>query len=209
MVWYQPQHFIVEDRDILLDAMRAHPFATLVSASDAEVDATHLPLVVERKEGGLRLLGHVARANPHWSRWRAGQLATAIFHGPNAYVAPAWYGARAAVPTWNYIAVHARGRIEVTHDSADKEGILKALIDRHDPAYRLQWDELDDGFREKMKGAIVGLSIAVEQLEGKFKLSQNRVPADQYAVRRAHADGDPGARELADWMQRLGIGSAD
>ncbi len=204
MTWYQPRHFAVADRAHLLELLRAHPFATLVSVHDGAPAFTHLPLEVDESPPGLRLLGHVAHANPHWSTWRDGDEVTAIFHGPNAYVAPAWYSAREAVPTWNYVVVHARGRISVTNDGEAKEHILKALIDRHDPPYRAQWDELDEEFREKMKRAIVGLTIEVDALEGKFKLSQNRPQEDRASVRAMHAQGDASARQLAEWMQRLG-----
>ncbi len=204
MTWYQPRQFVVTERAHLLAVLRAHPFATLVSVRDGAPAFTHLPLQAEESPGGLRLLGHVAHANPHWSTWRDGDEVTAIFHGPNAYVAPAWYATREAVPTWNYIVVHARGPIRVTHDSEAKEKILKALIDRHDPPYRAQWDELGEEFREKMKRGIVGLTIEVAQLEGKFKLSQNRAPEDRAAVRARHAQGDAQARLLAEWMKRLG-----
>jgi transcriptional regulator len=99
--------------------------------------------------------------------------------------------------------------LRVVDDSAGKERILKTLIDAHDPAYRAQWDvELTGEFRERMKSAIVGCEIAVERLEGKFKLSQNRPAPDQSAVRAAHARGDAQARLLSEWMQRLGIGAA-
>jgi transcriptional regulator len=205
MTWYQPRHFVVDDRAHLLALMRAHPFATLVSVADGSPGFTHLPLEAVQSEQGVRLLGHVAHGNPHWSLWKEGEEVAAIFHGPNAYVAPAWYSTRSAVPTWNYIVVHARGRISVTHDSAAKEHILKTLIDRHDPPYRTQWDELGEEFREKMKRGIVGLTIDVAQLEGKFKLSQNRPAEDRAAVKSAHAHGDAQARALSDWMQRLGI----
>ncbi len=205
MTWYQPRHFVVSDRAQLLAVLRAHPFATLVSVHDGAPAFTHLPLEAEEAGDGLRLLGHVAHANPHWSHWQDGDAVTAIFHGPNAYVAPAWYAAREAVPTWNYIVVHARGRIRITHDSAAKEEILKALIDRHDPPYRAQWDELGEEFREKMKRGIVGLAIEVDALEGKFKLSQNRPKEDRAAVLDRHARGDAQAQLLADWMRRLGL----
>ena len=205
MTWYQPRHFVVTDNAQLLAVLRAHPFATLVSVHDGAPAFTHLPLEAEEAGNQLRLLGHVAHANPHWSQWSDGDEVTAIFHGPNAYVAPAWYAAREAVPTWNYIVVHARGRIRITHDSAAKEKILKALIDRHDPPYRAQWDELGEEFREKMKRGVVGLTIEVAQLEGKFKLSQNRPQQDRAAVRERHARGDAQAQLLADWMQRLGL----
>jgi transcriptional regulator len=205
MTWYQPRHFVVTERAHLLHVMRAHPFATLVSVHAGAPAFTHLPLEVEAAADGLRLLGHVAHANPHGSMLHDGDEVTAIFHGPNAYVAPAWYATREAVPTWNYIAVHARGPIRLTHDSTAKERILKALIDRHDRPYRAQWDELGEEFREKMKRGIVGLTIEVAALEGKFKLSQNRSKEDQAAVRERHASGDAQARLLAQWMGRLGM----
>lgn len=205
MTWYQPRHFVVTERAHLLAVLRAHPFATLVSVRDGAPAFTHLPLEAEEAGNELRLLGHVAHANPHGSLLRDGDEVTALFHGPSAYVAPAWYATREAVPTWNYVVVHARGPIRVTHDSAAKERILKALIDRHDPPYRAQWDELGEEFREKMKRGIVGLTIEVHALEGKFKLGQNRSQEDRAAVQSMHAQGDAQARQLAEWMQRLGI----
>jgi transcriptional regulator len=205
MSLYQPSHFAVGNQATLIALIRERPLATLVSVADGRPNFTHLPLEVEETAAGLRLLGHVARANPHWSKWSDGVAVTAIFHGPDGYVSPSWYSAREAVPTWNYVVVHATGRIAVTHDSEAKERILKALIDRHDADYRRQWDELGEEFRERMKRAIVGLTIEVERLDGKFKLSQNRPAQDRAAVRAAHDAASP-APSLADWMQRLGIG---
>jgi transcriptional regulator len=205
MSLYQPSHFAVGDQATLIALMRERPLATLVSVADGEPSFTHLPLEVEESETRVRLLGHVARANPHWSKWSGGSMVTAIFHGPDGYVSPSWYSVREAVPTWNYIVVHAAGRLAVTHDAENKERILKALIGRHDDAYRPQWDELPETYREGMKRAIVGVTIEVERLDGKFKLSQNRPPQDRAAVRAAHAAAPP-APSLADWMHRLGIG---
>jgi len=205
MSLYEPPHFAVADQALLMALMRAHPLATLVSVQDGEPQFTHLPLDVEEGADGLRLLGHVARPNPHWKGWSEGAPVTAIFHGPDGYVSPSWYSVREAVPTWNYVVVHARGRVSVTHESEAKERILKTLIDRHDAAYRRQWDELDEEFREKMKRGIVGLSIAVEQLHGKFKLSQNRSAEDRQRVFSEMRAGGASARGLAEWMERLGI----
>ena len=205
MTLYQPSHFAVGDRATLVALMRERPLATLVSVANGEPSFTHLPLEVELADPGIRLLGHVARANPHWSQWSDGAEVTAIFHGPDGYVSPRCYAAREAVPTWNYIVVHAQGSIGITHDSAQKEHILKALIGRHDADYRRQWDELPETYREGMKRAVVGVTIEVERLDGKFKLSQNRPPQDRAAVRAAHAAAPP-TPSLADWMHRLGIG---
>jgi len=203
---YEPKHFKVEQQEAALAVMRRHPLATVVSAAGAEPLFTHAPLVACERDGAVRLLGHMARANPHWRAWTDGARVTAIFHGPNAYVSPSWYAAKEAVPTWNYVVVHAQGAVTLTHDSAGKEAILKALIDAHDPPYRRQWDEaLSEDFRERQKSAIVGFEIAVDRIDAKFKLSQNRPPGDRAAVRAAHAAASP-ALSLADWMQRLGVG---
>jgi len=205
---YMPTHFSVADRATQLDAMRAFPFATIVSIADGAPVFTHAPLMAEERGKDLVLLGHVAIANPHWRSWQASPSLTAIFHGPNGYISPRWYTVREAVPTWNYIAVHAQGRVRTIEDSAGKERILKALIDVHDAAYRAQWDELGAEFGEKMKRGIVGFEIAVEHVDGKFKLSQNRVPQDRANVLGAMDAGGAGELVLAEWMRRLGIGVA-
>lgn len=203
---YLPQHFTIEQRTALRAIMDAYPFATLVSVADGEPYFTHLPLVARDEGEAIVLLGHIARANPHQRQLRDGTPVVAIFHGPHAYVAPRWYTTREAVPTWNYIVVHAHGRLVRVEDSAGKERILKALIDAHDPAYRAQWDEgLSEQFRERMKGGIVGLRVAVERIEGKFKLSQNRPAQDRANVAAAMQRGGDDARAMAAWMRRLGI----
>ena len=169
---------------------------------------THLPLVLAEEGESWRLLGHVARANPHWQAWEQTPSVIAIFHGGDAYISPALYTARKAVPTWNYAVVHLHGRVEPTHDSARKEDVLKALIAQHDPPYRAQWDELDEEFREGMKRGIVAFSIAVERVDAKFKLSQNRPVEDRARVLQAMDEGAERARVLANWTRQAGEGDA-
>lgn len=216
---YMPKHFTVDDRLAVLEVMRNHPFATVVSVVDGEASFSHIPLVTRERGDAIVLLGHVARANPHWKSWErasqanedgtAGAAVTVIFNGPNAYISPSWYTNQEAVPTWNYIVVHAYGRLTTTHDSVAKERILKALIDAHDPPYREQWDvALTEEFREKMKAAIVGCEIVVERFDGKFKVSQNRLAPDRQGVLRAMEQGGAQSQALAAWMKRFGIGSA-
>jgi len=207
-VIYMPTHFSVADRSNQLDVMRAFPFATLVSVADGLPAFSHVPIVVEERGESIVLRGHVAIANPHWRSWGPEQAVIAVFHGPNGYVSPRLYSVREAVPTWNYIVVHAQGRLRAIEDSEGKERILKALIDIHDVAYRAQWDELGEEFREKMKRGIVGFEVAVDRVDGKFKLSQNRPAQDRASVLAAMEAGGASERALAEWMRRLGIGVA-
>jgi transcriptional regulator len=205
---YQPPHFArnaPEQRADAIAVMRAHPFATLVSVVDGAPMISHAPLEVRLEDGAVTLLGHFAAPNPHAKALVDGAPVTAIFHGPDGYVSPSWYQQREAVPTWNYVVVHARGRVRRIDDSDGKERVLKALIDRHDSAYHAQWDALSTEYREKMKRGIVAFEIAVDELAAKFKLSQNRSAADRAGVHAAMAQGDAKARALADWMRMLGI----
>ena len=204
MIPYQPKHFNVAEQAFALEVMRAHPLATLVSVRDGEPQCSHVPLVAREVDGGVVLLGHVAKANAHWQSWEGGGSVTAIFHGPDAYISPSLYVTRESVPTWNYVVVHAQGTVALTHDTLAKERILKALIDQHDAPYRAFWDtQLSEEFRERHKTHIVGFEIRVARLESKFKISQNRLPADRAGVLASMQSGDAKARELGAWMQRL------
>jgi transcriptional regulator len=199
---YMPAHFTIADRAIALALIHEHPFATVVSGGQ-EPSVSHVPLVAEPGEGALRLYGHVARGNPHWRDWEDGDRLLAIFRGPDAYVSPLLYEAREAVPTWNYALVHAQGPLTLLDTSESKEQVLKRLIDRHDPPYRERWDELDTGYRERMKSGIVAFAIDVDRIDAKFKLSQNRPPADRASVLDAMRAGGSREQELARWMEQL------
>ena len=201
---YQPPHFAIAERSVALELMRRHPLATIVSAGEGDEPlVSHAPLLAEQRGDDLVLLGHLARPNPQWKQWKDDATVLAIFQGGDGYVSPSCYEAEQAVPTWNYAVVHAAGCVTLSHDSEGKERVLKALIDAHDPPYRARWDELDLEWREKMKGGIVAFELAVARLDVKFKVSQNRSAADRSGVLRAMQDGDPRARELAEWMQRV------
>jgi transcriptional regulator len=200
---YTPTHFSVAERAIAAALLRAHPFATLITQGAEEPIVSHVPLLLVEEGDSWRLLGHLAHANPQWQAWHEGDRVLAIFHGGDAYISPRLYSARKAVPTWNYAVVHVRGIVEPAHDSETKERVLKALIDRHDEAYRSQWDELDMAYREGMKGGIVAFTIAVERIDAKFKLSQNRPEADRAQVLQAMQAGNDKERLLAAWTLQL------
>ena len=204
---YIPRFNRVTDRKLLIEVMRANSFAILFGPL-ADQDgshpsvATHLPLVVkEEGEHGI-LEGHFARANSHWSAL-ANRETLVIFSGPHSYVSPTLYTESLSVPTWNYIAVHAYGTLELVEDEPGKQTLLKGLIEANEPAYAKLWSSLPDGFRRTMLAGIVGFRISIARIEGKFKLSQNRSEMDRHNVRAAHAAGTPDQQSLAEWMQRL------
>jgi transcriptional regulator len=204
---YTPKFNRVADRAILIEAMRAYSFAILFGMqSDPETGAapvaTHLPLVVKDEgEHGL-IEGHFARANRHWQSL-AGRETLVVFPGPHSYVSPTLYTDPLSVPTWNYIAVHAYGTMELVDDEAGKDVLLKGLIAQNEPAYADQWRNLPEGYRRTLLAGIVGFRIPIARIEGKFKLSQNREPQERRNVHDAQAAGSPDQQALAAWMQRL------
>ena len=202
---YLPSAFRQDDLAELHAQMQASPFALLTSAGAAGVQASHLPLLLAPDEGEFgTLYGHFARANPHWRDLQGGAEALAVFSGPDAYISPGWYPAKAehgkVVPTWNYIAVHARGPVELIEGPERLLQIVSRLSDQHESGRERPW-AVSDAPREyidSMLRAIVGFALPIRRLEGKWKLGQNRSAADQAGVRDGlAASPSPGDRELA------------
>ena len=193
---YVPDHFREDRPEVLAEAVRRIGFATLVTTG---LEANHLPMLLQ--DGVLR--GHVARANPVW---KAGDgLGLAIFLGPHAYVSPSWYPSKAvtgkAVPTWNYITVHARGALRWVQDADWLRGHVTALSDAHEAPRPEPWNVSDApaSYVDSLLRAIVGFELTIETLEGKYKLSQNRDVADRDGVRVALAD--EGRSDLSGLME--------
>ena len=205
---YLPSAFRQDDLAELHAQLQASPLALLTSAGAAGVQASHLPLLLAPDEGEFgTLYGHFARANPHWRDLQGGAEALAVFSGPDAYISPGWYPAKAehgkVVPTWNYIAVHARGPVELIEEPERLLQIVSRLSDQHESGRERPW-AVSDAPREyidSMLRAIVGFALPIRRLEGKWKLGQNRSAADQAGVRDGlAASPSPGDRELATRM---------
>lgn len=162
-------------------------FATLVVNGPEGPVAAHLPMVAEAERPDV-LLGHVARANPIVKLLREAPAALACFVGPDAYVTPGWYASKRehgkVVPTWNYIAVHARGRIEPVDDAEGLHTIVAALTEAMEADRPEPWavEDAPSDFLAGMLKAIFGFRLHVTVLEGSAKLSQNRPEADRTGV---------------------------
>jgi transcriptional regulator len=184
MTFYVPGHFRVDDAATLERFVAQNGFATLVSTGPEGLWTSHVPLLVGRGgDGRLRLEGHMARANAHWESLESAAEVLAIFGGPHAYVSPSWYAHHPSVPTWNYAVVHARGKARIVEPEA-LPALLGRLTRKYEEGRPAPWrmEDLPAEFTPKLLAAIVGFEIAVERLEGKFKLSQNRRPADLEGV---------------------------
>jgi transcriptional regulator len=176
---YIPQHFAENDLSQLHDAIERYSFATLASQTDSVLEASHLPLLLDRNTGSSgTLLGHMAKANLQWRR-ATGHPVLVIFSGPHAYISPQWYQATEVVPTWNYVAVHAYGRLELIEDAAATKEILDKMVAVFESGQPRPWQMNEPAeLVERLLRQIVAFRIPIDRLEGKWKLNQNR-PADQ------------------------------
>lgn len=186
---YTPPAFRETDLARLHEHIAATGFATLITVGANGPLVSHAPLILDRDTGpNGTLTGHLARANPQWRESDLSKAAVAVFMGPDAYVSPGWYATKRehgkVVPTWNYTTVHARGRLSLVEDPDWLLAHVTALTDRHEARFGEPWKVTDApaDFIDGMRKGIVGFRLAVETLEGKAKLSQNRPEEDRRGV---------------------------
>jgi len=186
---YIPAHFAA-DEPAVRDLLAKHGAADLITLTADGLLATMLPFSYEPAAGERgALYGHVARNNDQWRRPALGE-SLAIVRGPDAYVSPSWYAAKAehgrVVPTWNYVTAHVYGRLLVHDDPAWVEDVVRRLTAKHEAARLTAPDQppawsVDDPPRAFIEGqlrAIVGLELQITRIEAKSKLSQNRPVGD-------------------------------
>ncbi|MFJ3045999.1 FMN-binding negative transcriptional regulator [Herbaspirillum chlorophenolicum] len=182
---YVPAHFDEPRTEVLHQMIASSPFGVLVSHGAGGLDANHLPFHLDPAQGALGTLhAHVARANPLWRELADGDEVMVIFSGGDAYVSPSWYPskheAHKQVPTWNYMVVHAHGRIVIRDDERYVRGVVARLTRTHEAAQSAPWKMSDApaDFIDTMLKAIVGIEIEITRLAGKRKLSQNKEVRD-------------------------------
>ncbi|QCK86024.1 FMN-binding negative transcriptional regulator [Phreatobacter aquaticus] len=202
---YVPPLFAMADDAEMAGFCQAHPFAALVTHGPDGLFATHLPVIFKPAEGAKgAFFGHLARANPHWGRAAEGSDALLIFTGAQAYVTPSWYETKKqtakVVPTWNYSAVHVRGRVSWPADVDFLKLNLADLTAAHEAGRSHPWalSDAPDDFVAMQMRAIVGMRFEVTGFDGKAKLSQNRPAADiDGVVAGLGASDAPMDREVA------------
>ena len=179
---YIPKHFEEKDKDALVKFMREFNFAALVNFSKGKPWATHLPFIILQEGNEIILKAHMAKANPQWKNMQSPDEVLVIFQEPHAYISPSLYENKVSVPTWNYIAVHAYGIPELYSTTEEKIALLELSFQHFEAKYKEQWDTLPDDYRNELLDGIVGFQIKVTDLDGKFKLSQNRIEGDRERI---------------------------
>ena len=192
---YIPKAFKIEDPQHIEAFLNDHPFAVMITAGDGRIHATHLP-ILRFKDG--KLYGHIARVNPQ-ADIEENASVLVIFSGPHAYIKPEWYRSDSNLPTWNYGAVHCRGRIAFIEEPSSVWSLLKemvALLEGRDG-----WRLSEDKGYDKLVSAIRFFEFIPTKTEAQFKLSQNKKPEDIAGVIEGlRSDGDT---DIAEFMVRI------
>lgn len=193
------------DPQVVLQFMRDQPFASLVSYSDPYPAASHIPIeVLGDQVEGLKLMGHIARANPQLSQLSAHPEVLVIFLGPSSYVSASWYPVPDVASTWNYIAVHAQGTLRLVDPETTLDH-LRRLTHRHESgvAHPTAVDRMPKDYIRKNLQAIQGFEILVERLDNTYKLSQNKDEQTRsQVIEELSKSNDARSRQIAAEMAR-------
>ncbi|MEK7015645.1 FMN-binding negative transcriptional regulator [Bacillus sp. FSL R9-9410] len=198
---YIPKHFTIQDEETKYEMIEQNSFATLFSQHNGAPYATHLPLLLNRET--LTLYGHFARPNEQWKD-SGNQQVLAVFQGPHSYISPSWYETNKAVPTWNYVAVHVYGELEIVEDEQGLIDSLQDLVHKYEnPKSTYSLNDVDPNYMEGLSRGIVGFKIKINKIEGKAKLSQNHsVERRELVVEELEKVGSEGSRGIAGLMKK-------
>ncbi|MFT8362700.1 MAG: FMN-binding negative transcriptional regulator [Sporolactobacillus sp.] len=194
---YKPNVYQWTDREEIYSLIDTYPFAILCSQVNGQMDASHLPLALDRERG--QLLGHFARNNPHWQALDH-QNALVIFQGPHSYISPDWYETNLAVPTWNYVTVHIHGTVHLIQD--DKAVCDTLFAYQRAFTHRAITDE-QAALIASMSHGVVGFTLQIERIEAVQKLNQKHsIERRKQTIAHLKEQKDENARKIAELMQQ-------
>ncbi|WP_420038160.1 FMN-binding negative transcriptional regulator (plasmid) [Streptomyces sp. cg28] len=212
---FVPSFYREPDSSWMVDLIRGNPLALAVANGPAEDGpfATHLPVIFDPETSadvsgelpGVTLLGHMNRANPHWSALEDGGVLLLTFTGPHSYVSPTVYEKSPAAPTWNFTSVHVRGVVEKISSIEETLEVVQATVRAFEGAFGDGWDMTGslDYFR-KIVPAVGAFRFTVTGAEGMFKLSQEQPGEVRERVRESFGQSAcTYKRETAGLMSRL------
>ncbi|MFG2312754.1 FMN-binding negative transcriptional regulator [Streptomyces sp. NPDC048566] len=212
---FVPKFYREPDSSWMVDLIRANPLALAVSNGRPEDGpfATHLPVIFDPESSGdwtgdlpgATLLGHLNRANPHWTALESGSVLLLTFTGPHSYVSPTVYDISPAAPTWNFTAVHVRGVIEKIDSVEETLGVVESTVRAFEGRFGDGWDMTASlGYFRKIVPAVGAFRFTVTGAEGMFKLSQEQSGEVRERVRDSFGQSACAyKRETAGLMNRL------
>lgn len=168
--------YALTDPDAVRALIRAHPWATMASATPDGVVVSHYPFLLDEAADGIALLSHLGRPDERLHRLGSSELVV-VFAGPSGYVSPGWYGLPHAVPTWNFATVHAYGVPEILSDE-ENLAVLERLVDHFEDAlpepFRMRISPENAAYAERIVHGTVGIRVPVTRFVAKDKMSQDK-----------------------------------
>ncbi len=199
---YIPKHYQNNNEQELVSFIKEHPFGILVTQTEGAPWATHLPFMLQGDAThGYTLLSHLSKANEQWQHFEDQKEVLVIFNGPQHYISSSWYQEE-EVPTWDYIAVHVYGEIEIM-DEASLKKALHELVQIHEKEEKNPVDlgKMSPHTQAQHRG-VVGFSININKLEGAYKLSQTRKEDHPEIIRELENKESPQAKAIADAIKK-------
>ena len=199
---YKFSYYTEQDDEKVIAFMKENAFALITGIGDAYPVATQIPLAIKQKEGKIFLEGHLMRKTDHHLAFEKNNNVLVLFTGPHCFVNANWYTDPSIGSTWNYMTVHAKGKISFTDEEGTRKAV-KAVSDKYagtDTASA--FDNLPPEYIDHMIKAIVGFSIEVESIDNVFKLSQNRDEASKKnIIEQLNKRGDHNSAAIAEEME--------
>mgnify|MGYP003663968169 FL=1 len=199
---YTPSDYKNENLDEVREFLKQNSFGILINQTDGRPWATHIPLELDVDDVGKDILvGHISKANPQWKSFKGNEEVLAIFNGPHSYISSSWYKEE-EVPTWNYIAVHVYGKIQILNDEAVLDSLHK-LVDKYEKASTnpVSIHNLSHKTMRQIKG-IVGFQIGITDIHATYKLSQTRPEDHPKIIEELQKTNNPGSHEIANMIKQ-------
>jgi transcriptional regulator len=199
---YDIPYFKANDPREVIQFMKANPFAMLCGIDEKGLPvASHLPLLLEERDGRLFLEGHSMKKQDHTDAWYRNSNVLAIFSGPHSYVSASWYTNQQVASTWNYQAVHASGQLRMLDEEALHAVLTRVTRTFESPDSPSLVERMDPAYVKQMMKAIVAFEIEVRSIEHVFKLSQNRDAHSYDNIINHLRERDPEAQQVARIME--------
>ena len=200
---YNLPYFKANNHGEVIEFMHQHPFIILSGVdADNKPVATHVPILFEEKEDKLFFVGHIMKQTDHHKAFEKNDNVLAIFTGPHTYVSASWYSNQKQASTWNYLTVHAKGKLNFLGEG-QLLSILKRTTEKfeNNPASPSAFEKLPADYVQKLAKAIVAFEIEVIDIDDVFKLSQNRDKQSHENIREKLKQGDADSQQIAELMR--------
>lgn len=199
---YIPKHYLIEDKNEIIDFMKKYSFATIITVKDNFQTASHLPFAIFERNEELILVSHFAKNNNQYKEIEENNVLV-IFTEPHAYISPKYYEKELNVPTWNYISIHAYGKGKLITDNEGSYEVLAKMINTYEKSYKNQWDNLPEEYKNNMLKGIVSFEIVVTNLQGKKKLSQNKTEKERESIITSFSKSDDNnEKQISEYMSK-------